>query len=255
MRVAGAVGIGALLCWLGFSENPTDRRIKQLNELISSGKLADTPPVIHRRLEIQFEWLARHAGVKSKIVTNGLIEPHQLTLIVTTPAVEDATHCGTGNALYDPTINTIFIDISLVWPTEVNVIGTKSVNAMFTPEDLEYVASYTNFILAHELGHWQAHSKEAAFFYYGWNDGGASLPEEEAADESAVRTLLAAGIADDEPASLRSINSLTAFGFGHEQLSPIDRIGADMLGGIINMSYDLLFSSSPYSPYTKSLSV
>jgi hypothetical protein len=247
--VIGVILLVAILTWLGVSSNPTKVRIQRLNTLISTGALGRVDPKLQHRLSSQFEWLAHHAGAKSAIVVDGPIRPHQLTLIVTTPRFEQLTNCGSGNAIFDPSLNTIFIDMSLVWPTEVNVIGTPSVNTMFSVDDLGYVASYTNFILAHELGHWQAHNKAAAFFYYGWNDGAANLAEEEAADQAAVRTLIAAGGAGDEPADLRSANALSAIGLGQASLSPDDRVVGDMLGGILLMTYDLLFASSPFSPY------
>lgn len=235
--------------WLASSSNPTEVRINRLNELIARGQLGIVDPKLKARLDAQFKWLAWHAGARSAIVVNGKIRPHQLTLIVTRPEFVTLTHCGLGNAVFDPALNTIFVDFTLVWPFEVNVIGGPGVNSMYGVADLGYVASYTNFILAHELGHWQAHNKAAAFFYYGWNEGAANLEEEKAADRSAVRTLIAAGNANDEPPALRTANALRAIGLDKITLSPVDRAAADMLGGILLMSYDLLFTSSPFSPY------
>ena len=80
-------------------------------------------------------------------------------------------------------------------PTEVNIIGSPSVNSMFTINDYGYIVSYTNFILSHELEHWQKHRRAAAFFCYGWGEGTASLSEEVEADRSpspAVRVFLTA---------------------------------------------------------------
>ena len=241
--------IVALLLWLAFAQNPTESRKRRLNELILSGQLGRVDAELQRRLDVQFRWLARHAGAQSMIVVNEPIGDNQLSLVVTTPAYRAITGCDSGNAIFDPTLNTIFIDRSLVWPTEVNIIGTPSVSTMFGVADLGYVASYTSFILAHELGHWQAHDRSAAFFYYGWNDGVANLDQEKAADRSAVRTLVAAGRANDEPAEIKTANALGQFGMSKATLSADERVAADLLGGILGMSYDLLFSSSAFSPY------
>jgi hypothetical protein len=198
---------------------------------------------------MQFTWLTRHAGVRLPVGINEPIDRDRLTLIVTTPQFERITHCGTGNALYDPNLNTIFVDHSLLWPTEVNIIGTPSANSMFTIDAYGYVVSYTNFILAHELAHWQKHQRASAFFYYGWGDGTASLAEELEADRSAVATIFAARAAGDEPPDLRKLDALSVIGLREAQLTTRESAAGDILGGMILMTNDLLFSSSPFSPY------
>jgi hypothetical protein len=242
-------GAFALLGWLAVSTNPSKHREWVLNALIERGELGKTDPALAKRLQLQFPWLARHAGVNIPVGINQPISRARLTLIVTTPHYEEFTHCGSGNALFDPSLNTIFVDQSLLWPTEVNIIGSPSVNSMFTINDYGYVVSYTNFILAHELGHWQKHQKASAFFYYGWGDGTANLAEEEQADRSAVATIFAARAAGDEPSELRKLDALSAIGLGSAQLTTRESAAGDILGGMILMTNDLLFSSSPFSPY------
>ena len=239
----------SLIVWLGISSKPPVRRERRLNELIAQGEIGHTNPTLQKRLEMQFTWLARHAGVKSRIAINEPIRPQQLNLLVTTPKYSDVTHCGTGNAIYDPSVNTIFVDESLLWPTEVNVIGTPSVNTMFSINDYGYVVSYTNFILAHELGHVQKHDRSSAFFYYGLGDGTTSLAQEREADQSAIRTIFGAREAGDEPLDLKNLDALTSIGLGGAQLTTRESAAADILGGMLLMADDLLFSSSPFSPY------
>jgi len=243
------VAIIALTIWLSVSSNPSNRRERLLNELISKGELGKTNPVLEKRLRTQFTWLAQHAGVRLHIGVNTQMTRDQLTLIVTTPQYETLTNCGSGNAIYDPSLNAIFVDQSLLWPTEVNIIGTPSVNSMFTVDAYGYVVSYTSFILAHELGHWQKRHRASAFFYYGWGDGTASLAEEKAADRSAVATIFAGRAAGDEPPGLRKLDALSAIGLGSTQLTARESAAADILGGMVLMTNDLLFSSSPFSPY------
>jgi hypothetical protein len=243
--IAGIV----LLAWLALSTNPTELRIGRLNALIKSGELGGTNPQLQARLAAQFPWLAKHAGATGRIIVNGPIQPGQLTLLVTRPEHQALTNCGPGNALYDPSLSTIFVDESLLWPTEVNIIGTPSVNSMFSVAEYGYVVSYTNYILAHELGHWQKHSKEAAFFYYGWNDGSANLAEEQEADRAAARTIIAARQAGDEPDILKNLNSLSAIGLDAARLTERESAAGDLFGGILLMTNDLLFSSGPFSPY------
>src|SRR5271165_2394647 len=239
----------ALMVWLAVSTNPSKHRERLLNELIAKGELGKTNPTLQKRLQMQFTWLTRHTGVRLPVGINEHISQDRLSLIVTTPQYERYTHCGTGNALYDPSLNIIFVDQSLVWPTEVNIIGTPSVNSMFTIDNYGYVVSYTNFILAHELGHWQKHHKAAAFFYYGWDDGAASLGEEQGADRAAVGTIFAGRAAGDEPPGLSKLDALSVIGLGAAQLTTRESAAGDILGGMVLMTNDLLFSSSPFSPY------
>src|ERR1700722_4185357 len=239
----------SLMVWLGLSSNPSAQRERRLNELIAAGEIGHTNPNLQKRLEMQFTWLARHAGVKSRIAINEPIHAQQLNLLVTTPKYSDVTHCGTGNAIFDPSLNTIFVDESLLWPTEVNVIGTPSVNTMFSIDDYGYVVSYTNFILAHELGHLQKHDRSSAFFYYGWGDRTANLAQEQEADQSAIKTIFGAREAGDEPLNLKKFDALTPIGLGRAQLTTRESAAADILGGMLLMADDLLFSSSPFSPY------
>ena len=170
-RVAMVIACAVIVAWLAFGKNPTEARLDRINGLIASGKIGKVEPALQERLEQQFRWLAHHAGVRDKVAVNGTIRPHQLTLIVTEPEYASLTHCGPGNAIYDPSLQTIFVDHALVWPTEIMAIGTESVNTMFTVNKVGYIVSYTNFLLAHELGHWQKHDRSSAFFHYGWNEG------------------------------------------------------------------------------------
>jgi hypothetical protein len=248
-RMLLSLPVLALVLWLAFSSSPSGRRERELNALINQGKLGSVDPALTKRLQLQFTWLARHAGVAQPVAINAPIDRSRLTLVVTTPAYEKVTQCGSGNALFDPELNVIFIDRSLLWPTEVNIIGSPSVNSMFTINDYGYIVSYTNFILAHELGHWQKHRRAAAFFYYGWGEGTASLSEEVEADRSAVATIFAAHRARDEPSELKKLDALAQIGLKSEQLTETDTAAGDILGGIILMANDLLFSSSPFSPY------
>jgi hypothetical protein len=160
-RMLLSLPVLALVLWLAFSSSPSGRRERELNALINQGKLGSVDPELAKRLQLQFPWLARHAGVAHPVAINAPIDRSRLTLVVTTPAYERVTQCGSGNALFDPELNVIFIDQSLLWPTEVNIIGSPCVNSMFTINDYEYIVSYTKFILAHELGHWQKHRRAA----------------------------------------------------------------------------------------------
>jgi len=138
---------------------------------------------LEARLKSQFKWLSIHAGFTAPLAVNQELRRGQITVVVTTPKFEQLTGCGSGNAIFDPALDAIFIDQSLVNPVDLAVIGSKGPYSMSSVETFGFVASYASFVLAHELGHRHARKKAAAFFYYGLNspDGG-TLQEEEAAD-------------------------------------------------------------------------
>lgn len=249
VRIALLLLCGAILVWLACSESPTSRRISRINALVANGRLGKVEPALQKRLEEQFRWLARHAGVQEDVAVNQPIRAHQVTLIVTEPEYASLTNCGPGNAIYDPALQTIFVDHALVWPTESLAIGTPSVNTMFTIDTVGYVASYTSFILAHELGHWQKHDRSSAFFHYGWNQGDAPAGEELEADRAAIRTVLAGNTAADVPSTLKGLSALPVLGLSGAEFPPDQRAAVDLAVGVLQMSDDLLFASGPYSPY------
>src|ERR1700745_613791 len=88
--------VASLIIWLASSPNPEALRRQKLNQLIAEGKIGHANEVLQARLEMQFTWLARHAGVKSRIAINQLIRPQQLTLLVTRPEYSGITRCGSG---------------------------------------------------------------------------------------------------------------------------------------------------------------
>lgn len=234
---------------VGHDTRPDPRPHSANQHTVAQGEIGIHDPQLSSALTAQFTWLARHAGVRGRIVVDGAIAPDQLTFLVTRAADQDVTHCGAGNAIYDPAINTIFVDELLVQPTELNVIGTNSVNSMFSMRELRFVTSYLNFIIAHELGHWQKHDHAAAFFYYGWNDGAASLGDEQAADASAVRTLLDGQMSSDIPDVVRRNNAILAAAVDDSSVTGDQRATADVVGGVLMLIETSLFSSSPFSPY------
>src|SRR5580692_2459200 len=84
-------GAFALLGWLAVSTNPSKHREWVLNALIERGELGKTDPALAKRLQLQFPWLARHAGVNIPVGINQPISRARLTLIVTTPHYEEFT--------------------------------------------------------------------------------------------------------------------------------------------------------------------
>jgi len=82
LRKAILLGIIILLIlWQGVSTNPSQRRERHLNERIAEAKIGHKNSSLQQRLQMQFTWLGRHAGVRYPIAINHQIHPQQLTLL------------------------------------------------------------------------------------------------------------------------------------------------------------------------------
>jgi hypothetical protein len=235
--VVALIATAATMSWFGA---PSKKRMAQINALVASHQLGNVNPKLQKKLDAQFRWLVANTGVKADVAVNKALRKDRLTLLVTDPRYVSLTHCGAGNAIFDPSLHAIFIDIGLVHPYEVNIIGTPSVSTMFSADDLPYVEHYTNFIIGHELGHWAKRSRASAFFYYGFNDGNSHLSEELDADRFAIETLRRGYARGGKSPGSPAVASV---------LSDDARLTDDVLAGIVQMNQNLLFSNSPYSPY------
>ena len=239
-----------LVVWLATVSAPADHRRAQINALIRSGAIGHLDAALQKRFAAQVLWLAKHAGVKGLVSVNGEIRRDRLTVLSTDPKFKSLTGCGSGNALFDPALDAIFLDESLVRPIDLPLLGSKGAYSMSNVDTFGFVVSYINFVLAHELGHRQSGRKAAGFFSYGVNSGSArTLAQEQSADRFAVSTIVKGYVAGDVPEALKKANAVSALGLTGGGLSQSDRGAADILGAMVVMSKALLFSSSPYSPY------
>jgi hypothetical protein len=249
--VLGAIGLAGL-AWLAVSDGPNARRMRKINDAIRSGGLGQLPALARQRLELQFPWLAQISGVQSRVRINQEIDPAQLNLVVTTPEFEDITGCGLWNALYDPSLQTIFIDRSLVWPIELLVEGDKGTFSMYRLDDINVVVGFLNFILAHELGHWRRRSPTAGCFVYAMPREEApfekeNFAEEQAADALAVSAIMEGFQQGSVPPLLMSLNSAQLF--GSIIASPAEMGAMDIIVSMLEITRKMLFSAGPYSPY------
>ena len=254
MKFVFGVIIAGILVWLAFAENPSERRMKVINQAFLEGSLRPLQSPFEEKLQEQVKWLVRAAGITDKVTVNAGVAANRLDIIVTTPEFRSYTGCGRGNAIYDPALDAIFVDYALIIPEEIFLFGEDNAFSMVSAENSDIHHAYQNFILAHELGHRQepnAGANRTAFFHYAATAGGAGDREAEAAaDRFAVETLLN-GIVDVGPPPYQEqfdiLNSF--FQLGVEGVAPIDHAAAEIVGAVIIMSYSLLFSASPYSPF------
>ena len=249
--VLGAIGLSGL-AWLAVSDGPTTRRVRKINDAIRSRGLGQLPTLARERLELQFPWLAEISGLQSRVRINQEIDPAALNLIVTTPEFEEITGCGLWNALYDPSVQTIFVDRSLVWPVELLVEGDKGTVSMYRLDNTNIVVGFLNFILAHELGHWRRRSKTAGCFVYAMpNEERPSkkenFAEEQAADALAVSAIMASFQQGTVPKPLMTLNSAQLFGSFRASQAEIGAM--DIIVSMLEITRKMLFSAGPYSPY------
>jgi hypothetical protein len=249
----GAISVSALT-WLALSDSPSARRGRKINDAIQSGRLGQLAEVPKKRLALQFPWLSRLSGASSGIRINQSIDPAGLNLVITTPEFENITGCGLWNALYDSTLQTIFVDQSLVWPTELLVEGDHGTITMFNLDDMNIVVGFLNFILAHELGHWKRHSPTAGCFLRampedtsqaGANE--ANFIEEQAADALAVAAIMKGFEQNSVPQPLLALNSAQLFGASGANAAELGAM--DIIVSTLEMTRKMLFSAGPYSPY------
>lgn len=164
------------------------------------------------------------------ISVNAGVSRDRLNIVVTTPDLASLTQCGKGNALYDQTLDAIFIDIHLIRPVELQHIGNSGAITMASSEEFGFVASTVSCILVHELGHRQSGKGSAAFLALDWLRFNRNATERElAADRFAVQTLVLAHQAGDAPDFLAKNNALDFTGLSNEVLNAKERGAADIL--------------------------
>lgn len=192
-----ALGLGTLtlfivlLLWLG-GVTPTrlDRR-QAINAALQNGTIGGLTQNETDSLVKTVRWLAAAAGVKARVVLNEPFPAHEdsptrpvLRFFTTTPVMKRLTYCASSNAVYDGTLDAVFIDNELVhsrrWLVHFRDISWISdFNEQDLAEALSFLHVYLRFIILHELGHREKH-----YGVSGAADAGYAAPE------SSVRALL-----------------------------------------------------------------
>ena len=225
-------------------------RIAKINKAIEAGELGVLSPVLQERLESQILWLAKQANISDEIAVNQPISRDRLDIVVSNSRWQRWTKTTAGNAIYSPTMDTIFIDQALIYPTEAAYLGQNSNIVMLAGNELDPAASYVNFVLAHELGHREDPQAKGghAFFYYGALEGSGDQGVEVAADRFAVNLLIRALSSENVPDFIHEANALGVVGVDSDATGA-DLAAAEIIGAVTLMSKLLLFSTSPYSPF------
>jgi hypothetical protein len=247
LRLVLGAFVLALLTSLAFSERPNTKRIAEINHALASTNINET---LFSGFKEQVKWVARHAGVNEPIFFDQSINPDRLDVVVSHSRFSDLTKCGLANAIYDPNLNAIFIDEYLLRPRDLPFLGVDGPSSMYSEADFGFWQSGLSFIIAHELGHYKAGDRAAAFVSSDWlTSEPKSVNAELEADAFAVTTLARAYGDPKMPSSLIENNALHLFGLDHSELKGAELAAGDMIGSFKGMTLFMQFMSGPYSPF------
>jgi hypothetical protein len=195
-----------LLAWLANSDRPNELRAAAINEMLVSVELS---PSRLAALREQASWIVRNAELAEPVYVEQFIDPSRLNIVVTDERFFELTRASKGNAIYDPDLETIFIDKYLLKPDDLPYIGVDGPAVQFSESEFGFWNTGLSFIIAHELGHHVANDQASAFLSKNWPTGSrADLNDEVMADSFAVRTLARAYADPNMPTVLQNENAL-----------------------------------------------
>src|SRR5687767_13910955 len=114
-----------LVLWLAVEPSPTESRWRAVAREIERGNIAQLPPQDAALLNETIHWLVPHTGVAGPVNINGAPRPGDLHVYATRPAALPVTGCASGNAVYDAELNIIFVDQSIVGPSDLPLLGER----------------------------------------------------------------------------------------------------------------------------------
>ncbi|HWM23757.1 MAG TPA: hypothetical protein VNP98_02960 [Chthoniobacterales bacterium] len=245
-RLLILTALASLVAWLAFDAPPAETRWEAIREELRCGSIGRAQPQDLAFLRDTLEWLAPDVGVRVPIVINAQPQPGSLHIYVTTPAAIKVTGCGRGNAIYDATLDAIFVDENIVRPEELPLLGERGRRSMYDLKSYVYVPVYLRFILLHELGHRQLHRRSGGFF----DLRRGSRRAEREADVFATLHLQKA-YAKDLATGGHRIGAKTAglLQMKMEEVKPEERVWVDLVGSVSAMSQVLMFSASGFSSF------
>lgn len=248
-RIITALILLIVVYALAVSEPNADKRLAKINAAIVAGQLAKVDEAAQKKLTAILKWLAASTHAKISVSVNAPISKDRLDLIVTTPEFKDITHTGHGNAIYDPSLDVIFIDKYLIAPIDMLHVGETGsfVQTTLALTELDFVENYLTFIIAHELGHRHEGRKGGAFFSIDWlNLSDNDVAMEMQADKFAVQLIFNAHLAGTAPEFIKE-NTLNFSGLRGDTAQTL--AAGQVFSGLVGMSLLMQFGSGPYSPF------
>ncbi len=174
----------AVIVWL--IEDPTSikKQIIYINKALENCEIGCLDEQIERSVKKDIELILETLDFDEPYIFNGKIDPEKLNIFTVTPEAFQLTKCERGNAIYNATLDAVFIDEQILNPTELTILGESSKNSMITIKDIPFVRGYFHFILLHEMGHKILHKSSGGFFDSHQNKNGVRYENE--ADSFAI---------------------------------------------------------------------
>jgi hypothetical protein len=148
-----------------------ESRRARLNEIRAKGRLPALSPLDTQALEAEFNTIARQIGTRDAIRINSPLIAGKLGVWITSPtaSLRELTGADYGNAVYDATLDTVFIDRALVVPDDLlAVYSHSSYSAVASFNGAPYLRTLLQFVFAHEMAHREHHRVSAGAFDSGW---------------------------------------------------------------------------------------
>ncbi len=182
------------------------------------------------------------SGITETPIINADPARGRLHFFLTDPAVSAFTYCEEGNAVYDPTLDTVFVDRALFQPSELPRVGQALMWERWAPSTFAFSRTFAQLVLLHELGHRQGRSRKSRFDSWLRDP----MDDERDADRFAVEKFRLAVIRGDGFADDDVISEVREAGI--DSSLPIEsQLVASLLFATSQMSVGLLFAKGRFS--------
>jgi hypothetical protein len=169
-----ALVVGMCL-WMLLDPSSGQNRRKLLNEIRAKGGLPALSVAEAQALEAEFNAIGKQVGTRETIRINAPLANGYLSVWITSSSkyLRELTGTNYGNAVYDATLDAIFIDRSLVDPDDLlSVYSHSSYASVASFNGAPYLRTLLQFIFAHELAHREHDRVSAGAFdagrLWGW---------------------------------------------------------------------------------------
>lgn len=237
----------AVAAWLALDGSPVEARRGAVERALEAGTIGGLSAKEEAELAAELERLVHAGGLHLPVALNRPFTDGVLNVFTTSPAAQEVTGNGRGNALYDAFLDAIFLDLDVVRPTRVlPMYGDFQVNE-FHPSD-PGPRTYLEFLFLHELGHRVKHRGISRTFdlRFGGSDETQQRWEAEA-DDFALASFEALYARErialpHSPGDMLDLPVSLAPGDPHV-------VSAGLAAMVHERNLSLLFSGVPYSPF------
>lgn len=240
----------ALLVWLISTDSPRQRKISTIDHALTTHGIGRISRARRARLKKTVVEMLAAAGVIMPVAVDEPYVAGRLHVYTTSSSVQSITSCGAGNALYDSTVDAIFIDEWFFSTDGYRRIYERSPYAslMSFRDDLTFPEVFLRFVFLHELGHRQLRHHTGA-------RAATARQQELAADRYALQALEKFYTYDRQHGDrlvgepLREAVGLSDFFDG--DIEPRTQVYVDLVGTLFMMANFNLYLDTPYSPFSE----